>query len=301
MPVGSVSSGVNTTQVGVPVPRKTIRLWPGVAAVVLQLLIRFGVPIVMPGAAMYGFLGSLVCALAVIVWWAFFSRVPWRERWGVVVLTILVWVATARIVDKSIAGGMMGFMYPVYAIQTISVALVAGALFSQRLSAWPRRALMAAAVLLGCGGWALMRTEGIHGMGSDLAWRWSKTPEQRLLAQAGGSASTLPEVLPAALPPSSPTAQPAAPVAAKIPADRPAAPHTEGEPPVLPPTAVAAKTVADWPGFRGPDRDEHHPRRTDQDRLVRFAAGRAMAPADRTGLVLLRGPRRPHLHPGAAR
>ena len=43
------------------------------------------------------------------------------------------------------------------------------------------------------------------------------------------------------------------------------------------------------------------PRRADRDRLGEVAAGRAVAPADRPGLVLLRGPRRSPLHPGAAR
>jgi hypothetical protein len=51
---------------------------------------------------------------------------------------------------------------------------------------------------------------------------------------------------------------------------------------------------------RTPSR-RHRPRRADQDRLDGVAAGPAMAPAGRTGLVVFRGPRRPHLHPGAAR
>jgi len=42
-------------------------------------------------------------------------------------------------------------------------------------------------------------------------------------------------------------------------------------------------------------------RRAYRDRLGGIAAGRAVAPADRTGLVVLRGPWQPHLYPGAAR
>ena len=41
--------------------------------------------------------------------------------------------------------------------------------------------------------------------------------------------------------------------------------------------------------------------RAHRDRLVRVAAGPDVAPADRAGLVVLRGPRRPPLHPGATR
>ena len=45
----------------------------------------------------------------------------------------------------------------------------------------------------------------------------------------------------------------------------------------------------------------HHSGRADQHRLVVGAARRAVAPADRAGLVIFRGPRRPPLHSGAAR
>jgi hypothetical protein len=73
---------------------------------------------------------------------------------------------------------------------------------------------MVATILLACGVFTLLRTGGMTGDGdSDFHWRWTQTPEERLLAQAD---------------------------------DEPAAP---------PSAPTAAKTVAFWPGFRGPDRD----------------------------------------------
>ena len=227
-------------QTGEPTPRKPLRLWPGVVAVVLLCLVRFGVPIFMPEDFAFAILGGLLCALAIVVWWAFFSRAPTLERWGAVVLMIVALLATSRIIHVSIATGMMGMMFPIYAIPFVSLALGVWAVASRRLSDRPRRATMVATILLACGVFALLRTNGVSGAGSDLAWRWSKTPEQRLLAQ------TVEE--PAApAPPAAPDAAPAASPAA--PAALPAAPAK------LPAAPAAAETGAGWPGFRGPHRD----------------------------------------------
>ncbi len=188
--------------------REQLRLWPGVVAVVLQWLIRFGVPIVVPEATAFGVIGGLLGGLAVLVWWAFFSRAPRFERWGAVVLMIAALAATPRILHESIATGMMGMMFVVYAIPVLSLALVAWAVASRPLADGLRRATLAAAILVACGLFAFLRTEGITGEGrAQFAWRWAKTSEQRLLARTGGE----PAALPAAIPPSSAPRRPPAP------------------------------------------------------------------------------------------
>ncbi len=190
-----------------------LRLWPGVAAVILQWLIRFAVPAVVPEAAMFAILGSLACGVVVVVWWLFFSRAPWLERVAAIVLMPLAVAAASRMVHPSIANGMMGMMLPVYAVPVLSLALVAWAALSGGLSTGMRRASMAAFILLACGLFTAIRTGGISGdAGADLHWRWTPTPEERLLASAA---------------PVSPAASPAA----------------------LP------GSTAEWPGFRGKDRD----------------------------------------------
>src|SRR5262249_14334599 len=128
-------------------------------------------------------IGGVFCGLGVVVWWLFFSRAPWSERVGAIVLMIAALFATKRIVHPSIAGGMMGMMLPIYAIPVLSLALVAWAVASRGLSSGPRRVSMVASILLACGVFTLLRTGGVMGAGSDLHWRWTKTPEERLLAQ----------------------------------------------------------------------------------------------------------------------
>ena len=56
--------------------RKELRLWPGVAAVVVQWLLWMGAPMVTPDAALVAVAGGLLGGVAVLVWWAFFSRAP---------------------------------------------------------------------------------------------------------------------------------------------------------------------------------------------------------------------------------
>ena len=78
-----------------PTPQKPLRLWPGVVAVVLLWLVWFVVPIVAPEAAtLSGCLADSARGLAVVVWWLFFSRAPWSERLGAIVLMVVALVAT---------------------------------------------------------------------------------------------------------------------------------------------------------------------------------------------------------------
>jgi outer membrane protein assembly factor BamB len=225
-------------------------LWPGVVAVALQWLLWLVVPIVAPDAALFAMLGAVACGLIVLLWWLFFSRAPWAERVGVIVLMVAAVVATKRVVHQSIAGAMMGMMLPVYAIPVLSLALVAGVVASRRMSSGPRRRMTVGAILLGCAAFTLLQTGGITGDGgSDLHWRWTQTPEERLLAQARNEKDPLDVARggPVALPPA-PIAAPAETPTATAPSARTPAEKGGAAP-------ADAKTNADWSGFRGPARD----------------------------------------------
>ena len=204
-------------QTGDPKPRKPIRLWPGVVLVVLQWLGWFVVPLFGVEVMMYGMMGALVCAALILIWWLFFSRALWIERFAAIVLMVVAVIATKRLVHPSIAGAMMGMMLPIYSIPILSMALVVSAAAGRHLSNWRRRGVMAAAILLASGAFTLVRTGGITAEAdSDLHWRWTKTPEERLLAQARNEAATSSN---------------------RAVADQ------------------SAATRSDWPGFRGPKRD----------------------------------------------
>ncbi len=187
---------------------------------------------------MVGILGELVGGLLVLLWWAFFSRWPHAERWGALALIIIALMATRRVLDPSIATGMMGMMFIGYAIPVVCLALVAGAVTGHRLAAGARRITLAAVILAGCGIFALLRTEGVTLAGhSEFAWRWAKTSEEKLLARAD----------------TEPPPAPSTPVSAASPVKEESPATAVASPPKLP--RAATPTVAPWPGFRGPHRD----------------------------------------------
>ena len=233
------------------VGRKPLRLWPGALAALVIVLTRFGLPIVMPEAAMMAMIGGIVGALAIIVWWLFLSRAPWVERVGAIALIALGLLATSNFVHESIGNGMMGMMLFILGVQVATFALAVSAVATGRLSTRTRRASMVLAILIACGSFGLLRTGGITGAGdSDLHWRWTPSPEERLLARA----SDVPVALPASQP-AAPIEQPPTDLADDGPS---ASSHVaEARTPETSPeeTAAVVSTGPEWSGFRGAGRD----------------------------------------------
>ena len=182
-----------TGQTDEPTLRKPLRLWPGVVIVLLQWLTRLTLPVVAPDLASFAVLSGPIGALAVIVWWAGFSRATWSERAGAILLMIAALAATPYVLHESIRTGNLGLQFFVYAPAVLSLGFVAWAVATRDLSDGLRRATMVATILLACGGWALMRSDGLDGEGvPDFNWRWAETAEERLLAQAGDEPTALP-------------------------------------------------------------------------------------------------------------
>lgn len=238
-------------------PRQPIRLWPAVAIALLVIVLRFIAPRISPDASVAGILGAVGGFAAIVLWWLFFSRAPWIDRLLALVAIAVGIVATLPLLHISLARGMMGMFFFMFAVPvTVTLGFAAWAVVGHR---WPdarRRTTMVAAILLSCLFWALLRSDGVLGATAQLAWRWTPTAEQRLLAQ--GEA-----VIPVSTP--APTATPETtpvPGAEVPPAENTAAKPTAGIPADEPATSERAITrdrpatsEVEWAGFRGAARD----------------------------------------------
>jgi outer membrane protein assembly factor BamB len=234
-----------------PTRSTSLRLWPGLAAGVLLLVLRLVAPQVLAEGELIAILGSAAAGAVILLWWLFLSRAPWLERLGILVVMAVAVYATLFVVHPSIRGGMMGWMLLFYlAVPFVPLALVAGAAISRQLRLAPgaRRAVIVAAVLMACTSFALLRTDGVMGGGSQITWRWTPTAEERLLAQTQDLPASAPAaasvVTPAPAAIATGPARPTAVPAAKTPSD-----------PAPAPVPASAKLDVRWPGFRGASRD----------------------------------------------
>jgi len=236
---------------------KPLRLWPAVVIAIVQVLVMFGVPLVAPDSgALIGMLGGVVGALAILVWWLLFSRAPWLERVGAIILMVAAVFATRAGAHASMVGAGQGMMIYFLPTPYLALALVAWAVTTRHLADGVRRAALVAAVFLACAPFDIIRTAGIKGgAGGEFHWRWTPTPEQLLLAKGGDEPKPLP-------PPTAVAASPGAPAetaketpAAATASVTPAAATARAAAEETPPASAAMDTPAEWPGFRGANRD----------------------------------------------
>jgi outer membrane protein assembly factor BamB len=216
-----------------------------VALALLLVLLRFGLPVISPTMFLQGVLGALVCAFLIVLWWLCFSRAPWSARAGAVALMLVSVWTTSLLFHPSIATGM-GFVLPAYIAPVLGLALVVGAAAGRRL-ATRRWVPMVVAIVPACAVFTLLRTDGVTGdAGSQLTWRWMPTAEERLLARTSDEPQPPAPAEPVAATPGEPVARAAGAKAADPPV-APAAARTE--------PARATEVAAEWPGFRGRDRN----------------------------------------------
>jgi len=236
-----------------------LRLWPAVAIASLALVAVFVAPVVMPDqGSLIAAGGAVLGATLIGLWWLFFSRAPWLERLGAIAVMALATFLLKFIVDPSIRGAAMGRALPLLlALPWFSFALVTAVVLTRRASVSARRMAIAAGIVVVCVLLTAIRTGGLWGGSLQLAWRWTPTAEEKLLARADAA---LVPVTAASAPPAA--VSPAAPAPPPPPAAAPAAKIGDGGAP--PGAAAPGATVEDapvaplevrWSGFRGPARD----------------------------------------------
>jgi outer membrane protein assembly factor BamB len=243
---------------------RPLRLLPGVILAIMLVVARYVVPVVAPDAeiaemplVIIAMLAGVLLGVAIALWWLFFSRAPWIERLAAVGLMLLGGFVTRLLVHESIRGGHMGMMLILYSVPVLGLALVTWAVVTHGMPNAIRRTTMVAAIVLACVPFTMIRTAGLISSGSELHWRWTPTPEERLLAAAKDAPSAVPsppvpapvvEPPPAAAPAETPVATAPAPAKRTEPAVAGAEPAS-GRPSSKPEARV------EWPGFRGPNRD----------------------------------------------
>jgi len=230
-------------------PPRSLRLWPGVAAAVLLVVVRFVIPAVAPeavfldmGASLLGMLGGLLLSVVILLWWFFFSRALWSDRLMSLALMVVAVIVIRPFTHISIQNGAMGMLFYGTAPLTLALALVLWAVSTRALSPGLRRGTMAVALLMGCAVWMLARTDGMQGGASQLQWRWTPSAEERLLASG--------EVAPV-------VTAPVGPAPAIVPSE-PASVRAMSEPEIgrsRPAMSEPEIGRVEWAGFRGPARD----------------------------------------------
>jgi outer membrane protein assembly factor BamB len=242
-----------TDQLDTSTPRRPLRLWPGVGVAVLLVLFKLVLPLVGPAGPPVAFLGGLIGGSLVFVWWLLFSRARWFERLGAVAVSAVALFVASRFRHPSM--GPDPILFLILATPALGLAFVAWAVASHRLSDRFRRASMVATILIASGAWALVRIDGIRGDGApELHWRWTPSPEERLLAKqpdTRASSTTVKAPVESAGRASEP---PTAPPSAASP-EKPPEAAANDRPSALPVAAAPLTPTAEWPGFRGPARD----------------------------------------------
>ena len=235
---------MTTTQTGEPSPRK-LRLWPGIALLVLLFVFRIGVKAFVPGIEGFGYavLGSLGCMLAIILWWLIFSRARWVERLGAIGAIAVSLVAVWFLKHDTM---WLQWLFA-YAVPLLALAFVTWSVVTRRLTGRIRLITMIATIVVACGVWLLLRQDGMNGDHiASFGWRWSQSAEERLLAQTANDPASAP-----AAPAAAPSVASATSTAS--PSSSPGAATETAKEPAAPVTPV--NTQAEWPGFRAPRRD----------------------------------------------
>ena len=121
--------------------QKPLRLWPGVMFAVSMVVLYYVAPMVLPDVELpVGLMGVLVGAVGIFLWWLFFSRAPWVERIGAILLMVVAVFVSRRLVHPSISGAGQGMLIYILPIPVLMLALVICAAATRHFGHRVRRA-----------------------------------------------------------------------------------------------------------------------------------------------------------------
>ena len=163
-------------------PPRGLRLWPGIVLVVAMWLVR--------GWASMGKRRrtnfspacdrAAVALLGVLLWWLFASRLRWSAGLLVAGTLVAVTVGTQFAAEPSVRGMVL----VIYALPIVLSAWLGWLALSFGL-AWPLRRAGILLIFIATGVVCLMfRVDGMSGnFVAKFSWRWTLTPEEKLLAE----------------------------------------------------------------------------------------------------------------------
>jgi outer membrane protein assembly factor BamB len=202
-----------------PPAERRPRLWPGVVLVALYWAV-----LKLPGFIdaepmtqfMIVFFGSMAVPALFALWWLFFSRVRWADRFLGLLACALVGGASFFLSHPSFQKtGMFGPLF--YVLPVVTTGWVLWLFVARSLSRQVRVAGLVVVFLLTWGYFTTVRFEGTTGaFDAQFSYRWNPSAEDRFLAERSS----------------------ARPAAAAVAAAKP-----------------LELSPGDWPGFRGPARD----------------------------------------------
>ena len=206
-----------------PDPRR-LRLWPGVALVVLYWAAAIIPALIAPGTMlhiMFAMWSPMLVLFLFLVWWVFGSRIRWGER-GIVLFGVLAVAAIAIVLYDPSMRGMGGFQIMMSVVPVVLSAWIVW-LLATMFVGWPfRRYGLLTMVALVWIYYGLMRMDGVDGAFQPaFNYRWTPTAEELFLARSKEEKASSPD-------------------AGQI---------------VVSALEVDAATSADWPEFRGVLRD----------------------------------------------
>ncbi len=169
-----------------------LRLWPGLL-IVACLWACLKVPaLVIPGEIMqfyFVFFAPMILTVLFLVWWVFFSRARWSDRWMGLVVATLFGVVAYFCFHPTV--GFMGLIMT--ALPLVLTAWIGWLLISSFLSPSLRRAGFIVVILLAWAYPALLRMDGVTGsFVAQVSYRWEPTAEE--LFQAERASRNTPEV-----------------------------------------------------------------------------------------------------------